>query len=82
MPPALTHEKCMKEMCCACGRRAGKNKVTAIIGDRIRKWAQPSWSTEVVSHPQGICEACRVTLQLFEKQQTTDIQSKAWVVQR
>ena len=66
MPPALTQEKCREEMCSACGRRAGNKKETATIGDRIRKWTHPSWSTEVVSVPKGICEACRNKLQLCE----------------
>ena len=51
LPPALTHEQCRKDMCCAFGGRAGKQNITPALGQRIRKWAQPTWNADVVSHP-------------------------------
>ena len=75
MPPALTHERCRQEMCAACGGKAGQRKVTAALGDKIRSWAQPSWSPDVLSHPSGICDLCRKTVGLCDQQQTSDIPS-------
>ena len=37
------------------------------LGTLIRKWAQPSWSMEVISHPCGICNKCHVMLYSYEK---------------
>ena len=73
MPPPLTHDRCREEMCAGCGGKAGRRKVTAGLGEKIRKWAQPSWSAEVVSHPSGICETCRRALAECEKLQSTKI---------
>ena len=70
MPKPLTHDQCRIEMCCACGGRAGKRNITAAFGERIRKWAQPSWNPEVLSHPVGICESCRIGLLACERDQT------------
>ena len=69
MPKALTHDQCRREMCAACGGRAGSRNITADLGAKIRKWAQPGWSTDVNSFPTGICESCRVLLMSCEKQQ-------------
>ena len=82
MPPGLTHERCREEMCLGCGGRAGKNRVTEALGEKFKRWAQPSWSPEVMSHPRGCCEPCRQAVLLCEKQQTTKISSRAGVVER
>ena len=73
MTPPLTHEKCREEMCCACGGRAGRTKMTLALGDRVRKWAQPSWSPDVMSYRCGICETCKRLLNFCEKNQSVDI---------
>ena len=82
MPPALTHERCRQEMCAACGGKAGQRKVTAALGDKIRSWAQPSWSPDVLSHPSGICDLCRKVLGFCEQQQTSDIPANNGTVQK
>ena len=73
MTPPLTHQQCREEMCCACGGKAGKNKVTPALGALVRKWAQPSWSPEVMSYPCGICETCRRQLNFHEKNESPDL---------
>ena len=73
MTPPLTHQQCREEMCCACGGKAGKNKVTPALGALVRKWAQPSWSPEVMSYPCGICETCRRRLNFHEKNESPDL---------
>ena len=82
MPGALTHEQCRRQMCAACGGLAGKDKVTRALGDRIRKWAQPSWNEDVVSHPVGICKACRQSLYLCDKQKSTHLTDRPGVTGR
>ena len=62
-----THDECRSQMCGACGGRAGSRKVPPKLGESIKKRAQPEWSLEVVSHPAGICERCRVLLWKCEK---------------
>ena len=69
-------------MCAACGGKAGQRKVTAALGDKIRRWAQPSWSPDVLSHPSGICELCRKTVGFCDQQQTSDIPSCDGTVQK
>ena len=34
IPLPLTHEQSWKEMCAACGGKAGKNKVTEALGEK------------------------------------------------
>ena len=69
-------------MCAACGGKAGQRKVTAALGDKIRSWAQPSWSPDVLSHPSGICDLCRKVLGFCEQQQTSDIPANNGTVQK
>ena len=76
MPPALTHDKCREEMCAYCGGRAGKAKVTAAMGGKIMRWAQPSWCLEVTSYPIGICEYCRWLLTQCEKEGSLDLPAR------
>ena len=76
MPPALTHEQCRKDMCCACGGRAGKRNITPALGERIRKWAQSTWNIDVVSHPVGICDTCRSRLLDCEREQTVNLKGR------
>ena len=76
MPLALTHEQCRKDMCCACGGRAGKRNITPELGERIRKWAQPTWNADVVSHPVGICDTCRSRLLDCEREQTVNLKGR------
>ena len=68
MPKALTHDQCRREMCAACGGRAGSRNITHDLGAKIRMWAHPSWNTYVNSFPTGICESFRVLLMSCEKQ--------------
>ena len=67
MTPPLTHDQCRKEMCAACGAKAGKKKVSDGLGVMIRKLAQPGWNPDVISYPTGICESCRRALFDCEK---------------
>ena len=76
MPPALTHEQCRKYMCCACGGRAGKRNVTPELGERIRKWAQPTWNADVVSHPVRIFDTRRSRLLDCEREQTVNLKGR------
>ena len=69
MPPSLTHDQCRLEMCCCCGGRAGKNKVTEALGAKVKKYAQSGWNPEVFSFPIGICEACRKLLGDCEREE-------------
>ena len=71
MPPALTHDQCRQEMCAARGGRAGPRLVSAELGIKLQKWAQPGWSSVVMSYPAGICEYCRPLLSRCEKEGTT-----------
>ena len=82
MPLPLTHEQCRKEMCAACGGKAGKNKVTEALGEKIRKWAQYSWRPDVISYPTGICKPCRVALTICEKQQSDNIPDRPGLTSR
>ena len=59
MPFSLSHYQCQLEMCCCCGCREGKNKVTKAFGAEVKKYAQSGWNPEVFSFPIGICDACR-----------------------
>jgi hypothetical protein len=82
MPPALTHDQCRQEMCAACGGRAGPRPVSTELGSKLRKWAQPGWSSEVMSYPTGICEYCRRLLSRCEKEGTTDLPGRPGATQR
>ena len=82
MPPPLTHEQCRKDMCAACGGKAGKNNVSEAVGNKIRKWAQPSWSSDVISYPTGICEPCRRALTDCEKMQSDDLPDRPGLTSR
>ena len=82
MPPALTHDQCRQEMCAACGGRAGPRPVSTELGFKLRKWAQPGWSSEVMSYPTGICEYCRRLLSRCEKEGTTDLPGRPGATQR
>ena len=70
MPPALTHNQCRQQICAACGGRAGPRPVSTELGIKLRKWAQPGWSSEVMSYPTGICKYCRRLLFRCEKEGT------------
>ena len=66
----------------ACGGKVGQRKVTAALGDKIRRSAQPSWSLDVLSHPYGICELCRKTVGFCDQQLTSEILSCDGTVQK
>ena len=82
MPPALTHEKCRQEMRAACGGRAGPRQLSPGLVIMLKKWAQPSWSSEVTSYPTGLCEYCRRLFFLCEKEGTTDVPGRPGAVDR
>ena len=82
MKPALTHEQCRQEMCAACGGRAGSRPVSPGLGIMLRKWAQPTWNSEVTGYPAGICEYCRRLLFLCEKEGSTDLRGRPGATQR
>ena len=73
MPLPLTHEQCQKEICAAYGGKAEASKVTEALGEKIRKWAQYSWRSDVISYSTGICVPCRVALTICEKQQSDEL---------
>ena len=82
MGPPLTHDQCRLQMCAACGGKAGARKITPAIGEKIRKWAQPNWSPDVVSFPAGICEQCRVHLTYSEKNNSSDLPGRPGTKER
>ena len=69
-------------MCAACGGKAGKNNVSEALGKKIRKWAQPSWSSDVISFPTGICEPCRRALTDCEKMQSDELPDRPGLTSR
>jgi hypothetical protein len=79
---ALTHEQCRAAMCAACGARAGERALTPALGEKVRRWAQPSWSPEVMSYPSGICEYCRRLLGRCEKEGVVDLPDRPGATQR
>ena len=80
--PALTHEQCRREMCAACGGRAGSRKLTPMLGERLRKWAQSAWSPDVMSYPTGVCEYCLRLLRRCEKEESADLLDRPGAKQR
>jgi hypothetical protein len=55
--------------------------VSLDLGLKIQKWAQPSWSFDVMSYPTGICESCRRLLFFCEKEGTTELPGRPGAVQ-
>ena len=82
MTPPLTHDQCQKEMCAACGAKAGKKKVSDGLGVMIRKLAQPGWNPEVISYPTGICESCRRALFDCEKLKCNELPDRPGLLSR
>ena len=69
-------------MCAACGGKAGSSRLTDQLGSKIRKWAQPEWNCDVVSHPNGICETCRRLLTFCEKEGSIELVERPGATQR
>lgn len=82
MTPGLTHEQCRREMCAACGGRAGTRRLTPALGERLRKWAQPAWSPDVTSYPTGVCETCLRLLRFCENEKSNDLLDRPGAKQR
>ena len=51
MHPSHTHDLCQLEMCCCCGGRAERNKVSKALGAKVKNYAQSGWNSEVVNFP-------------------------------
>ena len=82
MTPGLTHEQCRREMCAACGGRAGTRRLTPALGERLRKWAQPAWSPDVTSYPTGVCDTCLRLLCFCENEKSNDLLDRPGAKQR
>ena len=53
-----------------------------MLGSRIRKWAQPVWNPNVVSHPNRICETCRWLLTFCEMEESSELVERPGATQR
>ena len=62
-----THQKCREQTCCCCGAFAKNGSISKKLQGRVKKWAKPEWDPDILSHPVGLCESCRVGLQECER---------------
>ena len=62
-----THQKCREQTCCCCGAFAKNGPISKKLQGRVKKWAKPEWDPDILSHPVGLCESCRVGLQECER---------------
>ena len=61
MPPSKTstHEDCRESVCCCCGVKTSKKRITVGQQDMVKTFAKPEYDSLVQSFPAGLCNTCR-----------------------
>ena len=61
MPPSKTstHEDCREAVCCCCGVKTAKKRLTAGQETLVKTFAKPEYDSLVKSFPAALCNTCR-----------------------
>ena len=61
-PKFLTHEDCRLAICCCCGVKTAKKRISAKEELLVKEHAKKEYDSKIESYPAGLCPPCRTRL--------------------
>ena len=58
-PKFLTHEDCREAICCCCGVKTAKKRISAKEELLVKEHAKKEYNSKIESYPAGLCSNCR-----------------------
>ena len=61
-PKFTTHEDCREAVCCCCGVKTAKKRISVKEETLVKKYAKTEYDSKIESYPAGLCPSCRSRL--------------------
>ena len=59
-PPKFgTHEDCREAICCCCGKKTVKKRISVKEESLVKSYAKEEYDSKIESFPAGLCPSCR-----------------------
>ena len=63
VPPKFnTHEDCREAICCCCGTKTAKKRISLKEESLVKEHAKEEYDSKIESYPAGLCPPCRTRL--------------------